>query len=58
MFDKFENCFTSVSNNIYWQKWLNWAFLMDVLQKNLKEKYKQKIKHLLLKIGFNKPSFC
>ena len=35
MFNKFENCFTSVSNNIYWQKRLNWVFLMYVFAKIL-----------------------
>ena len=59
MFNKFRNCFTLVSNNIYWQKRLNWEFLILVFAKILmKQKYRLKIKHFLLKIGFSKPSFC
>ena len=51
--------FTLVSNNIYWQKRLNWEFLILVFAKILmKQKYRLKIKHFLLKIGFSKPSFC
>ena len=59
MFSKFENSFTFVSNNIYWQKRLNWAFLMHAFAKiHTKGKYRLKIKHFLLNTGINKPSFC
>ena len=35
-----KTCFTLVNNNIYWQKRLNWAFLMHVFANYL---YKGKI---------------
>ena len=41
-----KTCFTLVNNNIYWQKRLNWAFLMMSLQNYLyKGKIRLKVEH-------------
>ena len=55
----FKNCFTVVNNNIMVEK-VRLGILDACVCKNIyvKEKYRLKIDHFLLKTGFNKPRFC
>ena len=57
---KFENCFTLVNNNMQWYKKVKLGIFDAFICKNIymKEKYRLKIEHFLLNIGFNKSSSC